>query len=551
MTEIRPTMIKRMEQYKDRWSSYGSNTGIKDISEKLSAQDLKKIEIFQEYDDNFLEKLSTDVSVAIWKSDSVLFEEGSYIDVAFFILQGEVEVFLKKAQEQARKLPLFEQKRTQMFELPPKDGKELKPLKQEAPKEEVQSFKTQLKAPGKPITFLSVMDFNLPASGGIRLGPGDFFGEIGALSGWPQSVTAKAITDCEVVQIRVPALRLMRRRSSALKDRVDKIYRKRFLPSELKASPLFQKCDEPFLEALARKVDLVSCEPDEVLTKEGESADALYVVRSGFIKLSQILGAGQIAVSYLSKGMSHGEIEYLIGGTDGWTSTATSVKYSELIKVSMDQLSSILKNFSHVEKHLWESAVQRIKEAGYSKKNLNQSEFIQTALEDGFVQGNSVLVIDLNSCTRCDDCVRGCAANHGGLPRFVREGSRYENLLITRACYHCRDPVCLVGCPTGAIHRTGVGHVVAIDEKICIGCQSCANSCPFDAITMFKTGDTWPDNMIPEGLRGQERLLATKCDLCFTSDTGPNCVRSCPNGCAYRVGTLEEFQNVLSRTKVP
>jgi CRP-like cAMP-binding protein/Fe-S-cluster-containing dehydrogenase component len=540
-----------MEQYQDRWSSYGANTGIIDISEKLTVEDLKRIDIFQGYDDGFIDKLTPDVSIALWKKDSILFEEGAYMDVAFYILDGEVEVFLKKLQKEGRSLPLFENHRTQMFDLPSGATTKEEAKETQEPKEKPGHFKTQLQAPGQPaIAFLSVMDFNLPQDGGgLKLSRGDFFGEIGALSGWPQSVTARAATDCQVVQIRVPALRLMRKRSKALKDRIDTIYRKRFLPSQLKASPIFYKCDEPFLEALARRVELISCEPGEVIAKEGEPPNALYMVRSGFVKLSQTFGEGQIVVSYLSKGMTLGEVELLIDGIAGWTCTAASVKYSELIKVSLEDFHRMMKNFPDIEKQLWQSTVTRIKESGYSKKNLDQTEFIQTALEDGLVQGNSILIIDLNSCTRCDDCVRGCAANHGGLPRFVREGSRYENLLVTRACYHCRDPVCLVGCPTGAIHRTGVGHVVAIDEKICIGCQSCAKSCPFDAITMHKTEQKWPDNMIPEGLRGQERLLATKCDLCYTADTGPNCVRSCPNGCAYRIGTLEEFQEILKKTR--
>ena len=128
----------------------------------------------------------------------------------------------------------------------------------------------------------------------------------------------------------------------------------------------------------------------------------------------------------------------------------------------------------------------------------------------------------------------------------MREGEKYDNLLITRACYHCRDPVCLVGCPTGAIHRTNVGDVVAIDEKLCIGCQSCANNCPYDAITMFDTGEVWPGDMVPQGLRGTKRLLATKCDLCYDTGHGPACVSNCPHGCAFRVGSIEEFQQLLS-----
>src|SRR5262249_18019900 len=272
--EIRPTVLKRMELYQDRWSSYGANTGIKEIAETPSAAYLKQIDIFQEYDDAFLEKISQDVSLAVWKKDAVLFDERAYIDGAFYILQCQVEVFLRKLQ-QARKMPLFESHRTRMLELPAK-GQAAQP---EPEPEPVEPRGTKLASPGQGIAFLSVLDFNLPTSGsGLMLGPGEFFGEIGALSGWPQSVTARAASDLQVVQIRVPALRLMRKRSSGLKDRIDTVYRKRFLPSQLKSTPLFQKCDDPFLESLARRVELVSCEPDEVITKEGEPADALYVV---------------------------------------------------------------------------------------------------------------------------------------------------------------------------------------------------------------------------------------------------------------------------------
>jgi Fe-S-cluster-containing dehydrogenase component len=193
------------------------------------------------------------------------------------------------------------------------------------------------------------------------------------------------------------------------------------------------------------------------------------------------------------------------------------------------------------------TAVERVKKVGFSKKNLWQSEFIQTSLEMGLLEGNSILVIDLDSCTRCDDCVRACADTHGGRPRFVREGDKYENLLITKSCYHCSDPVCLVGCPTGAIRRASVGEVVEIVDDLCIGCQACANNCPYDAIVMHETGEVWPQNMVPEILRGKARLLASKCDLCYKTNHGPACVKNCPHACAFRVGSLAQFQKVLAK----
>jgi Fe-S-cluster-containing dehydrogenase component len=182
---------------------------------------------------------------------------------------------------------------------------------------------------------------------------------------------------------------------------------------------------------------------------------------------------------------------------------------------------------------------------GFTRQHPHRSDLIDFALAKGLVQGNSILVIDLEVCTRCDDCVRGCASTHGGVPRFVREGEKYSSFLITRACYHCADPVCLIGCPTGAIRRANVGDVVEIDPSICIGCGTCAQNCPYDAIVMHDLNELWPSNALPERLRGEPRSVATKCDLCYTSPAGPACVSSCPHGCAHRVGTLDEFDALL------
>jgi Fe-S-cluster-containing hydrogenase component 2 len=208
-------------------------------------------------------------------------------------------------------------------------------------------------------------------------------------------------------------------------------------------------------------------------------------------------------------------------------------------------LRNILQRYPDIEARLWESATRRIKEMGAARRDVARSEFTKIALDRGLVEGNSILVIDLNQCTRCDDCMRGCAAAHDGRPRFVREGHKVGNLLVARSCYHCQDPVCLVGCPTGAIHRKGLREVVAVNENVCIGCGSCAGKCPYDNIVMHDTESTWPDDMVPETLRGEERMVASKCDLCRDTGHGPACVASCPQGCAHRVGSVEAFRDLL------
>ena len=535
------TMLRRLEQYNDRWSSLGLNTGIISVSNKLSAAQLRRYELFENYPDKFLEKISPDVSVAVWKKDALLFEEGTYIDLAFFIVSGEVEMSLKGKSHTTRPSPIFE---TGKFSLPDLSsgpiGEQTVILDMVA-----LSKQTSGRKDNKEITFLSTMDFNLPRDTGVKVGAGEFFGEIGALSGWPQSVTAKTLSECTLIQIRLPALRSMKIKTRDLKDRLDQLYRERSLFSQLKSTPIFKNCGDILLQDLTDHSELVSLNPGETLVRQGDPADAFYLVRSGFLKLIQGYGKGEMIVSYLSKGMTFGEGELLMDVSKAYDTTAVSVEYAELIKIPRSNFRDVIETDPATEEHLWENAGRRIKEVGYSKRHPRHSEFIQAALERGLVQGNSILAIDLDTCTRCDDCVRACAATHSDRPRFIREGSRIDHLLIPKSCFHCQDPVCLVGCPTGAIHRAGVGSVVEIDGEICIGCGTCSRNCPYDSIVMHDMNEKWPGDMVPTGLRGLNRLQASKCDLCEDTGHGPACVNNCPQGSAIRLDSLKDFKKLL------
>ncbi|HSR51798.1 MAG TPA: cyclic nucleotide-binding domain-containing protein [Acidobacteriota bacterium] len=533
------TLFRRILQHRDRWSSFGSGTGVVWLSEKLSADQLREYDLFKPYDDKFLERISPDVTVASWEKGAVLFEQGSYIDLAFLVVEGEVTLRFMGGEDATTDQPIFDASRTSAGLSEPQ-----MPKTPRLSTDTASYSKSQIQNSNQ-IAFLASLDVDLPPGDLMRLGPGEVFGEIGALNGWPQSVTAQAASDCQLVQIRVPALRRMRDKSPAFKERLDSVYRKRSLFRQLKASPLFRSCPDSFLISLAKKVDLVSCNPEEFVVEEGTPADALYLVRSGFVKISRRLGKGRQALSYISKGMTFGEVELLVPEEEEWRSSYSSVGYSELVRIPAQDFTKVLQDFPEIETLLWEQAAVRIKEVAAGQRDLRSSEFLQFALEKGLVEGNSVLVIDLNHCTRCDDCVRACSETHGGRARFVREGDRYANLLIAKSCYHCQDPVCLIGCPTGAIRRADVGDVVEIREDICIGCSNCADHCPYDAIVMHDTETTWGEDALPKSLRGLDRHLASKCDLCYGSDSGPACVRNCPQGCAYRVGSVEEFRELL------
>jgi Fe-S-cluster-containing hydrogenase component 2 len=145
----------------------------------------------------------------------------------------------------------------------------------------------------------------------------------------------------------------------------------------------------------------------------------------------------------------------------------------------------------------------------------------------------NVLLIDLDRCTRCDECVRACADAHGGVARFTRDGPRFGKYLVTMACRSCTDPKCMIGCPVGSIRRDGSLEIRI--EDWCIGCQSCAKQCPFGNINMVNLlgeAETLPADSPIDLHTGTMRAVV--CDLCAGYD-GPNCVHACPHDAAIRV----------------
>jgi Fe-S-cluster-containing hydrogenase component 2 len=149
-------------------------------------------------------------------------------------------------------------------------------------------------------------------------------------------------------------------------------------------------------------------------------------------------------------------------------------------------------------------------------------------MDSGLIHGESVLLINLETCTRCDECVRACADMHDGIPRFIREGVKFRNFSVPTACYHCTDPVCMIGCPTGAISRPLGTREVTINKDTCIGCRNCVRRCPWGNIQQVP----WDPVPTDREVKGD---LASKCDLCVGREAGPACVQMCPHGAAIRV----------------
>ena len=150
------------------------------------------------------------------------------------------------------------------------------------------------------------------------------------------------------------------------------------------------------------------------------------------------------------------------------------------------------------------------------------------------MNGRQTMLVDMDRCTRCDDCIHACATTHANNPRFNRHGPHYGRYMFANACMHCVDPVCMIGCPTGAIGRDESTGVVVINDQTCMGCATCANSCPYQNIRMVEVRDS-AGNFIVDQETHVPLMQATKCDLCAEQIGGPACQRACPHDAMIRI----------------
>jgi len=494
------------------------------LGEVLDPAELLHLPIFQNVSGTFLELNQKAVVKRHYRAGEVICREGEFGSTAFYILKGTAEVFLSSPMAHVR----TEGNSKGFFS---KLKSMLTPRMEHRRSEESDR-------PYIPIDAAVDLPYDNPIA---ELSPGDLFGEMTCMSYYPRSATVRAKTDCVMLEMLRNVLDILQR-NKTFRAQLERNYRARALDSHLRSVPIFASLTKDFIDHLRDRVELLRFNPGQVICRQGDAADSFYLVRIGFVKVSEERPGGELVLAYLARGGYFGEIALLSGSSR--TATCTALDHVEAVRIARDDFELMLARFPDIRGRLELIARERLEENRLrftQVQNLPVDQF----LANGLMEAQSLLVLDLERCTRCDQCVRACADAHDGVSRLVREGLRFDKYLVATSCRQCRDPLCMVGCPVGSIRRRNSLEVII--EDWCIGCGLCANNCPYGNINLHPFPVDLDDPAHPGRKVASVRVKATSCDLCH-DHSEPSCVYACPHDAAHRVNPPEFFAGLFRQS---
>ena len=133
-------------------------------------------------------------------------------------------------------------------------------------------------------------------------------------------------------------------------------------PEVLTKAPLFAELDDASAEALEQAMGTLRLTKGEILFREGESEDRLYVVVAGKIKLGRSGSAGrENLLAVLGPGQMFGELSVFDPGPR--STTATAVTAAEVRTLEHDELMGWIEGHPEVARSLLGQLAARLRRA--------------------------------------------------------------------------------------------------------------------------------------------------------------------------------------------
>ncbi len=400
-------------------------------------------------------------------------------------------------------------------------------------------------------SFYSIVDgevlIEVPEKGGkvkqVALKKGQFFGELGLLSGRRRSGTVRAGANCVLIESPRRSMLKLIASIESVRRQVDETSLRRAVRAQI--APFVSEAD---LDEMIQGAVIKSYPAGQAIFKEGDTADGLHLIRRGSVTISRTIGGKEVVLSYVAAGNYVGEMA-LLSSDAKRSATVRAAVNCETILLSAKMFNDVLSRNATLRGGIEARVLERLSKNVQRETEPDPGNLISFLMGQGLGEGTDVLLIDESLCVRCDNCEKACGDVHDGTSRLNREaGPTFANIHVPTSCRHCENPHCMKECPPDAIRRNPHGEVYI--DTTCIGCGNCQRNCPYGVIQLGQvnpkrkppslwawllTGMTTEPGREEHYHNDELGKKAVKCDMCKDLSGGPACVRACPTGAAIRV----------------
>jgi predicted acylesterase/phospholipase RssA/CRP-like cAMP-binding protein len=179
-----------------------------------------------------------------------------------------------------------------------------------------------------------------------RIGPGEPVGEIQTLAGGRHTASVVSLAEAVLARVPRPVLETLLESSPALMSALAGVARRRLLHNQLSQTlpTLFGPLDEAMLQDIEGKVEWLHIQGGEVLFREDDPGDALYIVLYGRLRVvAGAGGKGERVLGEAGRGECVGEMALFTD--EPRSATVYAIRDSELVRIARPVFEGIVRQY--------------------------------------------------------------------------------------------------------------------------------------------------------------------------------------------------------------
>ncbi|MEO8000275.1 MAG: cyclic nucleotide-binding domain-containing protein, partial [Arenimonas sp.] len=222
-----------------------------------------------------------------------------------------------------------------------------------------------------------------PVSFGMKTG--NFFGELGLISGRRRAATVIASKDSVLIETPRRSMLKLLASVEAVRRTLDEVSLKRAVRSFLASS-----IPEDELDYLVQSAVIRNYDAGATLFNEGDASDGLYLIRRGSVTVSRKLGGNEVVLSYVAAGNYVGEMALLSGSPR--SATVKAAVASEAIVLESTRIHEILARNADLRAQLNVLYLERVRDNQAMEQNPESGNLISFLMQQGVGEATDVLL---------------------------------------------------------------------------------------------------------------------------------------------------------------